>query len=250
MERVEYLRMSELEGEFWWYRAMHAMVLTRLKSLGLPEGSKILDAASGTGGVLQYLSRALPGLSFTGIEFDAEAAALTEQKTGLAIVRGSVNEMPYADATFDAILSQDALYHRNIDETKMLQECYRCLVPGGYLILQVAAYAWMKSAHDDHVHGARRYTVTALRRIFQAAGFEIKDSGYWNSFLFPLMALSRLTVGKRKASSDVRAISPWQNRLLFAVLDAERRSGIRLPFGGTAWICARKPHALPATLTP
>jgi hypothetical protein len=54
------------------------------------------------------------------------------------------------------------------------------------------------------------------------------------------MMLQRLTVGKHKASSDVETVSAWQNRIFHAVLDCERRLNLRLPFGGSVWIHARK----------
>lgn len=240
MERIEYQLMNSLEQDFWWYRALHATICQRLLALQLPAGSNVLDAGCGTGGMLAHLLQQAPQYHYRGLEWDAAAAAMAQQKTGLAIARGSVNAMPFADAQFAAILSQDVLYHRNVDEWAMLAECNRCLQPGGHLLLNVAAFQWMASAHDEHVHGARRYTAARLRELLQQHGFTVVRSGYWNSFLFPLMMLQRLTVGRHKASSDVKTVPAWQNRLFFAVLDLERRLQLQLPFGGSAWIHGRK----------
>lgn len=242
MERIEYRLMHELEGDFWWYRALHAAVMQRLDHLQLPTGSAVLDAGCGTGGLLQHLARTRPQWRYHGLEFDAEAAQLAQQKSGVAVTRGSVNVMPFADQQFAAILSQDVLYHRNVDERAMLAECFRCLQPGGQLLLQVAAYQWLASAHDEHVHGARRYTAGRLRQLLQQAGFVVTAAGYWNSLLFPLMVLQRLVLGRNKADSDVQTIPVWQNRLLFAVLDAERQLPLPWPFGGSVWIQGRKPQ--------
>lgn len=240
MERIEYQLMNSLEENFWWYRALHAVVTERLLQLQLPVGASVLDAGCGTGGLLKYLSEHAPQYRYCGLEWDGDAVLMAEKKTGLAITRGSVNSMPFADGQFAAILSQDVLYHRNVDEQIMLQECCRCLQPGGQLLLHVAAFQWMASAHDEHVHGARRYTAPQLRTLLQQNGFDVIRCGYWNSLLFPLMMLQRLTVGKHKASSDVENVPAWQNRLFHAVLDCERRLSIKLPFGGSAWIHGRK----------
>jgi SAM-dependent methyltransferase len=148
--------------------------------------------------------------------------------------------MPFADQQFAAILSQDVLYHRNVDEQAMLQECHRCLRPKGELLLHVAAFQWMASAHDEHVHGARRYTEARLKKLLQRNGFEVIRSGYWNSLLFPLMMLQRLTVGKHKTSSDVETVSVWKNRIFHVVLDCERRLPLHFPFGGSVWAHAKK----------
>jgi SAM-dependent methyltransferase len=246
MERVEYQLMDSLEGNFWWYRALHAAVNQRFLQLQLPAGSNVLDAGCGTGGMLLYLAQHAPQYRYSGLEWNAEAAMMADEKirpfikTDSTITRGSVNAMPFADGQFAAILSQDVLYHRNVDEQAMVKECLRCLQPGGHLLLQVAAFQWMASAHDEHVHGARRYTAAQLRNLLQQNGFTVIRTGYWNSLLFPLMMLQRLTVGKRKASSDVENIPAWQNRLFHAVLDCERRLRLKLPFGGSVWIQARK----------
>lgn len=240
MERIEYRLMNSLEENFWWYRALHAVVTQRLMQLSLPAGASVLDAGCGTGGMLLYLARHAPQYCYTGLEQDAEAAAMAEKKTSLPVCRGSVNAMPFADRQFAAILSQDVLYHRNVDEQAMMQECFRCLQPGGHLLLHVAAFQWMASAHDEHVHGARRYTAPQLRTLLQQNGFAIERCGYWNSLLFPLMLLQRLTVGKHKASSDVETVPAWQSTLFHAVLDCERHLRLQLPFGGSVWAHARK----------
>lgn len=241
MERIEYQLMHTLERDFWWYRALHAVVTTRLLQLQLPAHARVLDAGCGTGGLLQHLSQHVPQLHYCGLEFDAEAAGMAEQKTGIPITRGSVNNMPFEDAAFAAVLSQDVLYHRNVDEAAMLRECFRCLQPGGHVLLHVAAFQWMASAHDAHVHGARRYTAAQLCQGLQQAGFRVRKTAYWNSLLFPLMLLQRLTVGKHKASSDVHVLPAWQNALFFRILDLERRLQLQLPFGGSVWAWGQKP---------
>src|SRR6478735_6940289 len=97
MERVEYDLMNTLEGGFWWYRALHAVVAQRLLQLQLPAGAAVLDAGCGTGGMLKYLMQHAPQYHYCGLEWNADAAALASNKTGLTIMRGSVNAMPFAN---------------------------------------------------------------------------------------------------------------------------------------------------------
>lgn len=243
MEREEYRRMAELEAAMWWYRALHAHLASHLAALGLPGGGRLLDAGCGTGGLLRYLKDALPALALEGVEFDPEAAALAREKSGLPVTVGSVNALPYASAGFDAIVSADVLCHAGVQPAQAWAEFLRCLKPGGWLLLNLPAYGWMASAHDRHVHNARRFTAGAARADALAAGFAPVRAGYWNSLLFPLMLLHRLTSGA-KQTSDVQAYPPWLDRSLFAVTALERRlhgMNIRLPFGGSVWILARKP---------
>lgn len=244
MERAEYHRMAALEDTMWWYRALHAGMIDRLDHSALPPGAPVLDAGCGTGGLLARLARARPDLALAGLEFDPEAARLAQAKTGLAVIVGSVNAMPYDDGSFQAIVSADVLCHAGVQEDAALAEFRRCLRPGGRLLLNLPAYQWMASAHDAHVHNARRYTARGAHRLVMAAGFTSVSTGYWNSLLFPLMLLHRLVAGRGQAESDVRPFPAWQDRLFFSVTAVERRlfgPGAGLPFGGSVWVWASKP---------
>jgi len=244
MQRDEYRRMAALEDSMWWYRALHAGLLQRLRALQPALGSRLLDAGCGTGGALRYLKLPMAGLLLQGVEYDAEAAEMAAAKTGLPITVGSVNALPFEAASFDLILSNDVLCHAAVDEAAALAEFHRCLKPGGVLLLSLPAYAWMASAHDQHVHNARRYTAGGARARLAEAGFRVEAAGYWNSLLFPLMLLHRLTAGRTQGSSDVQPFPPLLDRLFFAVTALERglaRMGLSLPFGGSVWVQARKP---------
>jgi SAM-dependent methyltransferase len=250
MERVEYHRMAVLEATMWWYRALHARLLGRIARLGLPAGARLLDAGCGTGGLLARLAVLRPDLDLQGLEYDVEAAALARAKLPSgrdpgSLRVGSVNVMPYPDGQFDAIVSADVLCHAAVDEKAALTEFLRCLKPGGILLLNLPAYQWMASAHDMHVHNKRRYTLGQARARLAAAGFTAVSGGYWNSLLFPLMLLHRLTADKDEGEgSDVKPFPAWQDRLFHAVTVIEQRLadvGLRLPFGGSVWIEAKKP---------
>jgi SAM-dependent methyltransferase len=244
MERSEYLRMAALEGTMWWFRALHARLLGLIADAGLAPGQAVLDAGCGTGGLLARLVAARPDLALAGLEYDAEAAAIAQAKTGLPVAAASVHAMPYGDAGFAAIVSADVLCHAGVEPVQALAEFHRCLRPGGVLILNLPAYQWMVSAHDVHVRNIRRFTAGSARRMLQAAGFTPVAAGYWNSLLFPLMLLHRLVAGRGRTSSDVQAFPPWQDRLFFTATAVEgrlARAGLALPFGGSVWIRARKP---------
>lgn len=252
MERAEYHRMAMLEATMWWYRALHAELLARIERLALPAGARLLDAGCGTGGLLARLSAMRPDLELHGLEYDAEAAGFARAKLPAsvgpgagAIQVGTVNAMPYAAASFDVVVSADVLCHAGVDEAAALAEFHRCLKPGGSLLLNLPAYQWMTSAHDAHVHNLRRYTAGPARAKVAAAGFTAVSGGYWNSLLFPLMLLHRLAAGAGGGEgSDVRPFPAWQDRLFFAATALERQLagfGLRLPFGGSVWIEARKP---------
>ena len=100
----------------------------------------------------------------------------------------------------------------------------------------------MLSAHDRRVHNARRFNRAEAQAALTAAGFRIMRASYWNTLLFPLIALRRL-LGREAATSDVHDYPPLLDRLFSAALALERRAigaGIDLPFGASLMIIATK----------
>jgi SAM-dependent methyltransferase len=244
MERAEYLRVAALEDTLWWYRALRAMLADQLSAANIVPRAHLLDAGCGTGGLLCYLAAARPDLILSGIEINPEAARIAAGKSGAIITIGSVNDLPYPDMYFDVVISADVLCHAAVEQRSALAELNRCLKSGGMLLLNLPAYRWMLSAHDRNVHNIRRYTAGEASQLVTASGFRVAKTFYWNSLLFLLMLLYRLTLGRQQSSSDVRAVPAVLDSFFFAITTIERklaRSGFHLPFGGSVLMAARKP---------
>lgn len=226
----------------WWFRGLHANLVAALGEAAAAR--RILDAGSGTGGLLARLAAAFPTAALVGIELDREAARLARAKSGGALCIGSVDRLPFADGAFDAVVSADVLCHRGVDGRRALRAFHRCLAPGGLLVLNLPAYRWLYSAHDAAVDNARRYGGDELRRLIAEAGFARIRTRYWNSLLFPLMVLRRKLWRRHAAASEV-ALAPAPLEHAFgALLALERRlqrAGLWLPFGGSLLATAVKP---------
>ncbi|HVJ56004.1 MAG TPA: class I SAM-dependent methyltransferase [Aliidongia sp.] len=239
MEADEYLKMHALEERMWWYRGLHANLLTlyRLASPIRPV-MPILDAGCGTGGLLKQLG---PGA--VGMDLASAAAGLARAKSGAPVCVGSINDMPFADGSLGAIFSADVLYHRAVDERAALENCHRCLMPGGLLVLNLPAYDWMSSAHDRAVHAARRYTRRRIEQRLRAAGFDRIRTSYWNMLLFPLMVMRRKLLSGSATTSDVMLYPAPIEALFRTVLRLENWAlarGLSLPFGGSVLAVAVK----------
>lgn len=245
MERAEYERMHRLEDRMWWYRAVHANLIAawRRQGGGGGEAGPVLDAGCGTGGFLRRLAEAAPGTRRIGLDFDPEACRLARAKSASPVAVGTVNGLPFADRSLSAIFSVDVLCHRNVEPAAALGEAYRCLKPGGLLVVNLPAYGWMLSAHDERVHNVRRFTRTQARALLAAAGFRVARAGYWNALLFPLMLLRRLVFKPRAAESDVIDYAPAVDRLFGWATAVERAllgAGLAFPFGGSVLAVAVK----------
>src|SRR5262245_15015440 len=144
MERSEYAVMAAVEDRHWWYGGMRAIAAALLDEAYRERGSlSILDAGCGTGGNALFLRRYG---TVVGIDLAAEATELGGQRLPGVLARGSVIELPFADASFDLVTSFDVLYHRAVsDEHGALRETARVLRPGGRLLIRLPAYEFLRS---------------------------------------------------------------------------------------------------------
>jgi SAM-dependent methyltransferase len=246
MNWIEYKKMYDLEDTHWWYVALHRLVLDTVRQRGYP--LRILDAGCGTGG----LCRVLAG---SGSVQGCDAALLALYfcaKRGVRAIRSDLNTAVLEPEGYDVITSLDVLYHRNIKNAEtVVRKMYSALKPGGTLILQVPAYAWMRSSHDDAVHTGRRYTRKQVEHMMRSSGFSIEKATYRVTLLFIPIALTRLArklvrAGRiGAAASDVKRQPPVFNAMLSAIMYAENSllKYCSLPFGASVFAVARKPPA-------
>jgi hypothetical protein len=81
-----------------------------------------------------------------------------------------------------------------------------------------------------------------VRKLLTEGGFRVLRSSYWNTLLFPLMLLHRLS-GRDDAESDVRDYPAWLDSFFSAALAIERAAigaGLSLPFGGSLLVVAMR----------
>jgi SAM-dependent methyltransferase len=247
MERAEYERLAALDRRLWWFHGLHAEIAGALDRHGdWHSDERVLDAGCGTGGLLVSLRDRMAPMELFGLELDGVAAGIAQSASGRPVVGGSVNRLPFGDGVFSAIVSADVLCHGGVEEGTALGEFRRCLRPGGLLVLNLPAYQWMLSEHDQAVHNVRRYTAGGVRSLLSAAGFTDILTSYWNTILFPLMAIRRKLGRRREAkpSSDVVLMPAPVERLFAAIVALEAaltRAGLRLPFGGSVLATAMRP---------
>ncbi len=106
---------------------------------GLSASSRVLDIGSGYAGAARYLANTF-GCQVTALNLSAvenqRARALNEEQ-GLSqhiqVVEGSFEDLPFADASFDVVWSQDAILHSG-DRAAVVREVARVLVPGGQFV--------------------------------------------------------------------------------------------------------------------
>jgi SAM-dependent methyltransferase len=238
MDPREYALMDAAEGHMWWYRALQVRLADALDGVQ----GRVLDAGCGSGGLLAVLERLAPSLDLVGLEWAEAPARRAREKSSAALARGSINTLPFAGGSFDAVIAADVLCHREVDPLLALAEIHRVLRPGGRLVVNMPAYAWLASAHDRRVHNARRWTARHTGAVLRLAGFGEVRARYWNGLLLPLMVVQRKLLARGEdAASDVASFSPWLDATLHAITVIERRLAIPLPAGGSVLATAIRP---------
>ena len=244
MEIAEYRNIFEHEETHFYYVGTHNAVIELLKKyLFKKTGNIILDAGCGTGSLMKKLK------SFGkiyGVDVSHEALKFAKSNGLKLIKKGSVTAIPYKNNQFDAIVSIDVLYHKQVkNDLQALREFKRVLKPGGILIIKNPAHNWLRGSHDIVIHTKRRYSKVEFKDKLDRAGFEILKLSYINLIFFPLAILKRLTEGvlRSKPSSDVGNLPRPINKLLINIYNFETKllTISTIPFGLSLFAIARKP---------
>src|SRR5262249_9205652 len=121
-------------------------------------------------------------------------SVLVDQRTGHQLVlpfkqfNVEVDTFPYADASFDVILSCEIIEHLLCNPIHMLVECHRVLKPEGLLILttpnvlrlsNVLSLLRGRNIYDRYyqeclyARHAREYSPEEIQRLFEEVGFRV-----------------------------------------------------------------------------
>lgn len=143
---------------------------------GYAAGKRVLDAACGEGYGSALLARAASQV--VGVDIDPATLAHASRQyvalTGLAFQQASVTALPFADASFDLIVSFETIEHlEEKDQPRMLAEFARLLAPRGLLILSApnrVEYSEKNNYHNPyHLHEHDRAELEALLATHFAA---------------------------------------------------------------------------------
>jgi SAM-dependent methyltransferase len=251
MNEEEYAFMYLQEESHWWFVGMRAIVLSLLPTSALPPSPRTLDAGCGTGYNLSWFKEQY-GSKASGLDYYRYAFPFCRRRGEMDLVQGDIASLPFVSGSFDLVASLDVL-QQVPDEgarARAVMEFQRVLKPGGWFVIRVAAFEWLRSSHDNELLTQRRFGAREFRELINGAGFQIVRFTFANSFLFPLAALWRCLkkIGLVPGGSDVRPTTrgtAWLNDAMESLLRLEaavlQKGAVSLPMGLSLIVVARKP---------
>ena len=200
-----------------WYQLVR-------EKIGLVSGLRVLEVACGRGGFVTELAGAAARV--TGCDFSFSALCVARRKIAeassdspVALVHGDVRQLPFADDSFDVIVSCETIEH--VPDVRMaILEMHRVTRPGGKLFLTTPNYlnltglyelyarARRRKRNDDQPFD-RRQCFPQIRKWIRGAGWKILGTdGTVHQFLLPGRSPVRLE-GVESNRTVRRLLSPF-----------------------------------------
>ncbi|MDX6726540.1 MAG: hypothetical protein QOK49_1345 [Baekduia sp.] len=232
MTHDELQAMLSSDEHHWWYRGRRRVLRAELERLPLEPDARLLDAGCGSGRTLDDLARYG---RVSGVDLSPEAVAAARRRGHDDVRVARVEELPFADATFDVVTCLDVVEHTP-DDRATLAELRRVTRPGGLMVVTVPAYQALWSWHDEVNLHFRRYDSASLGAAAREAGWDLVGDTHFNSLLLGPAAAVRVLQRRRRghAQSDLDLTPGRLNGMLELPLRLESGllgAGTRLPAG-------------------
>lgn len=234
MKDVVHEEYGRRARDHWWFRARRAIFARLLDEQGaLPERARIVDVGPGYGVNADVLA---PRGALIALDLDARSLAACD---GARPVRADATAPPFRDRSVDLICALDVLEHLD-DDAGALRRWREALRPDGRLLLSVPAFPALWGRQDVLSEHRRRYRRAPLDALLRTAEYDVLRLTYFNTLLFPPIALLRLVMrpflsrSVQDGGSDLEVSLPLGlDRLLYGLFACEAGWLARrdLPFG-------------------
>jgi len=240
LENELYQKFYQVETTHWWFSARRKIIVDTIKKIiGLKKNSDVLDYGCGTGGILDLLSEDYNTFGADTSQLAIDFCQKRDLKNILHIP--DVLESPEYRGRFDMVTVLDVIEHID-DDIGALKGIHPLLKENGYLFVTVPAYQFLYGPYDELTQHKRRYVKKNLEKVIMASGFEIVRTSYFNTFLSPLLIVSRLISAKTGSNNDTDVPNKYINSILKVIFNSEKYllRFLSFPFGISIMCIARK----------
>lgn len=248
MEKSYYKDYFRLEKNNWLFRVRRNLIYSLFEEYNIKSGMRVLDYGCGSGFIVGQLQTR--GYDAWGTDISREAIEYGTSQGIKNLHSTDGIEVDFPDGSFDLILAMDVVEH--IDDDKLVvEELKRLLRPGGRLIITVPAYQWMWGVQDEVSHHFRRYSMKSITQLVtNSSNLSILRKTYFNTFLFPAVALVRLAskwLNIKNRESDFDISDNFLNPVFYFIFNTEIKilKWSYYPFGVSILLILEKsdPHS-------
>ena len=248
MDAELYKAFNVVEEKHWWFVARRSYIYNFLSRFMPCDGSlKFAEIGAGTGGNFTMLTHFG---ELDAIEMDENAIKLASLKADendrlISIQRGWLPDNIPLNGQYDCVLALDVVEHVSEDKDA-IESLIELVKPNGYVLVTVPAYQWLWSAHDEVNHHYRRYTAKSLKAHFDQSHVTVVKLGYFNTLLFPIALVrrlsQRLSKGPKNPHADLEIPGKLTNQILKFIfsLEAKWAGALTMPFGLSVIAMIRK----------
>ena len=191
---------------------------------------RVLEVGCGRGGFAIWLSRQAPQFSLTGLDFSGAAIEIAKesasaQNARVDFVQGDAEALPFADGTFDLVISCECMEHVP-HPPQMARELARVIKTGGRFCLTTENYfngmliAWLKSWWSGQPYNS-------------GSGIQPRENFFFFWMVRSYLQDAGLTVAKMESSHHQWLLLPRVNpaRLCTEKFSSKWARTLAFPFG-------------------
>lgn len=218
----------------WWFKARKNIVKKIMNRYIYKKNNAILEVGCGYGIMTEILT------SFGQVEgLEPYSDCYNYLKQNIPGKYSNTDFFKFKPTKkYDVLALFDVLEHIE-DDKKVVKKINSLLKKKGMVVLTVPAYMFLWSHHDDLNNHYRRYVKKDLTKLFQMNGFKIKKLTYFNTILFPLAYIQKITQNKNSKPFNPNNLL---NKILYSIFNQESNivPVINLPFGVSLLLIAEK----------
>jgi ubiquinone/menaquinone biosynthesis C-methylase UbiE len=198
---------------------------------GIAAHHVVLDVCSGLGGPARYLAHRI-GCRVVGLDLNESRHCSARRLTRLVgldhlvtFQHGNALQMPFANATFDIVIGQEAWCHVP-DKAQLIGECVRVLRPGGVIAFSdILRRETVEPAEEERLHNEMAFlnlgTFEGYIGLLEAHGciveFNQDLSALWTHILVKRLAMYRTLKASTERKFGAAHFQRWDATYSFFV---------------------------------
>lgn len=187
MEETLLDKFHRIEARHWWWEGRRQLLRQLLDGEKI---GQILDVGCGTGETMNFLDALIPNCKAYGVDASPLAVKYAKGRGHKKVYLGVAEKLPFKANFFDAVLFLDVLEHIE-KPARSLKEAKRVVKKGGIIIVSCPAMPLLWSDHDTNQGHVKRYQKKDFDQLAAQLDLKIEWAGYFNFFLFPVIAAVR-----------------------------------------------------------